>query len=751
MAPKSKPTSASQSKAKPSSSRPRTVRLGSEGPAASSSTPNSNSLKMTRLDPLTAFSQLSSQNGTNRKSSSPGLSSLSQSQNLNSKGKRKAKEATGVSMHPKIVTAETDDTLWVDKYEPTTEAQLAVHVRKVEDVRRWLSEAFDGGPSGKLIKYRRILALTGPAGTGKTATIRVLAKEMGFEILEWRNTIAEVPSLDFTVSDRNEPSYQSIYEDFRPRSGLSFDSDYEGLFTKFEAFLTRASTCQSIFDHPAANSNSIPSSSTQTQTSKPQQQQHRRIILLEDLPNILHPPTQTKFHDALTALVSAPPSSPPVPLVIIVSDAGMRGEMGDDGERGAGAGTEIGTGSWRGSRDKVMDVRSVLPRSLVGGPYVTEIGFNPIAPTLLRKALQNILDIHFFSNNSFNPNSSPPSKELLDIIVDSSNGDIRSAIMALQFACITDSSATQKQKGKKKGGKNGGAPASVLMEAITRREQSLVLFHLLGKVLYNKRKDDPASTSATSKDIKKEREADALLPELPPLPEHLKHHERRASRVDVNALYADSPIDTSFIADWLSYIDSSGGEKWYHTNPHQFHLLTLGTLHSLPSPVPRRGQKYYKPEFFAFLNKEKEAWEGVRTTRDWVVERSQDQETAGWRAGAYSKSEVILELGGVLKAQDISHSLPAAVRPPPIHRLFSRMEFIRSSAAFGKSSTSTFTSNAKQLDEKERGDAADLGVGQGFEEEAGRDLDVFSPDVGKDREKDKGGWLEGDDIESFDF
>lgn len=47
-----------------------------------------------------------------------------------------------------------DDQLWVDIYEPTTEADLAVHIRKVEDVRRWLTEAFNGGPSGKLKKYR---------------------------------------------------------------------------------------------------------------------------------------------------------------------------------------------------------------------------------------------------------------------------------------------------------------------------------------------------------------------------------------------------------------------------------------------------------------------------------------------------------------------------------------------------------------------------------------------------------------------
>ena len=34
--------------------------------------------------------------------------------------------------------------------------------------------------------FQRILLLTGRAGTGKTSTIRVLSKELGFEILEWK-------------------------------------------------------------------------------------------------------------------------------------------------------------------------------------------------------------------------------------------------------------------------------------------------------------------------------------------------------------------------------------------------------------------------------------------------------------------------------------------------------------------------------------------------------------------------------------
>lgn len=95
--------------------------------------------------------------------------------------------------------------------------------------------------------------------------------------------------------------------------------------------------------------------------------------------------------------------------------------------------------------------------------------FNPIAPTLLKKALQALLSRKFPSQKS------PITGQMLDIIVDSANGDIRSAIMALQFACIRLNKKTK------------GADSQVLMESITRREQSLALFHLMGKVFYNKR------------------------------------------------------------------------------------------------------------------------------------------------------------------------------------------------------------------------------------------------------------------------
>jgi cell cycle checkpoint protein len=102
--------------------------------------------------------------------------------------------------------------------------------------------------------------------------------------------------------------------------------------------------------------------------------------------------------------------------------------------------------------------------------------FNSIAPTLLLKALQALIQRHFVGSTQI-----PPSREVLDIIVESSNGDIRSAVMALQFACVVEMG----NQGRKR--KGGDKHAAVVLQSVTRREQSLVLFHLMGKVLYNKR------------------------------------------------------------------------------------------------------------------------------------------------------------------------------------------------------------------------------------------------------------------------
>lgn len=87
----------------------------------------------------------------------------------------------------------------------------------------------------------------------------------------------------------------------------------------------------------------------------------KQVILLEDLPNILHPETQKSFHGILKSFVLS--GTPITPLVIIMSDAGTRGESRDE---------SIAQGGGWGGKDTV-DVRSVIPKDLLGGPYLTQI------------------------------------------------------------------------------------------------------------------------------------------------------------------------------------------------------------------------------------------------------------------------------------------------------------------------------------------------------------------------------------------
>ena len=111
--------------------------------------------------------------------------------------------------------------------------------------------------------------------------------------------------------------------------------------------------------------------------------------------------------------------------------------------------------------------------------------FNPIAPTLMTKALQALLE-----RLSADGIEKRLSRDVLEMVVETSNGDIRSALMALQFACIAPlrlKSGKSKTKASRSRNAATGSGSLAVLEAVTRREQSLVLFHLMGKLLYNKR------------------------------------------------------------------------------------------------------------------------------------------------------------------------------------------------------------------------------------------------------------------------
>jgi hypothetical protein len=78
-------------------------------------------------------------------------------------------------------------------------------------------------------------------------------------------------------------------------------------------------------------------------------------VLVEDLPNILHPTVRARFHDALRAHVER--ASDVAPVVLVVSDAGVRVEGDSNGSR---------------DRDLVVDARAVVPPGL-SASLVSEI------------------------------------------------------------------------------------------------------------------------------------------------------------------------------------------------------------------------------------------------------------------------------------------------------------------------------------------------------------------------------------------
>jgi len=92
------------------------------------------------------------------------------------------------------------------------------------------------------------------------------------------------------------------------------------------------------------------------------------------------------------------------------------------------------------------------------------------------KALQAIVNQYFQDSPSLRP-----TKNTLDMIITCSRGDIRGAVMELQISSLVDKRPT------KKGRKGGSSDSVALLKLATQREQSLALFHLIGKILYNKR------------------------------------------------------------------------------------------------------------------------------------------------------------------------------------------------------------------------------------------------------------------------
>ncbi|CAN0261961.1 unnamed protein product, partial [Ectocarpus sp. 13 AM-2016] len=77
-----------------------------------------------------------------------------------------------------------EDQLWPDKHRPRDISCLAVHSKKVDEVRHWMSLALTARPGNE--EACRVLALVGPPGSAKSTMVRLLAQDMDVELAEWQ-------------------------------------------------------------------------------------------------------------------------------------------------------------------------------------------------------------------------------------------------------------------------------------------------------------------------------------------------------------------------------------------------------------------------------------------------------------------------------------------------------------------------------------------------------------------------------------
>eukprot|EP00124_Ichthyophonus_hoferi_P002307 Ihof_evm10s151 gene=Ihof_evmTU10s151 len=176
----------------------------------------------------------------------------------------------------------------------------------------------------------------------------------------------------------------------------------------------------------------------------------QRILLVEDLPNL---DTNLSGHAAFQAALARYLRTQGQPVVFIVSQA----------------------------HTQTTDISRIFGRQLIDSGMVEEIKFNGVATTNLYKALSAVIQREGLSM----------AKEELDRVVQGAGGDIRNALMTLQFslespgqAAVASQKPVKKPRLRQPRGPTAPSPTSAM---IGGREASLFVFHALGKVLHCKR------------------------------------------------------------------------------------------------------------------------------------------------------------------------------------------------------------------------------------------------------------------------
>ncbi|NXL06193.1 RAD17 protein, partial [Mesembrinibis cayennensis] len=339
--------------------------------------------------------------------------------------------------------SQSQDEPWVDRYKPETQNDLAVQKKKIEEVETWLKmHIFQRQPK----QSGSVLLLTGPPGCGKTATIQVLAKDLGVQVQEWTNPIP----LDFTKEDlRNMFGHDSNFHTFPSQAQAAL----------FQDFLLRGSNYNKL------------------QMLWESSENHKQLILIEDIPNQFY-----RDPSSLHEILRLAPTPPKKPLQSLPP-------------------TQKKGINWK----DVLFLRLVPCGPCCKSSKLLLKILLPITETIYMKQVIRI-DIIFINREK----NYALDRTSLELLCRGCSGDIRSAINSLQFSSTKDCSLEKEFWSRKKRSSAPKCEAAAAVSkvrkksrsdtsedqeihAIGGKDASIFLFHALGKIIYCKR--EPVSES----------------------------------------------------------------------------------------------------------------------------------------------------------------------------------------------------------------------------------------------------------------
>ncbi|CAH7671612.1 Rad17 cell cycle checkpoint protein-domain-containing protein [Phakopsora pachyrhizi] len=491
--------------------------------------------------------------------------------------------------------------LWCDRFKPSDPSELTIHPKKLDLIKSWLKDALTG--SNSVSRYRRLIVLSGPAGCGKSTTIRTLAHSI-------THSRSELEHSDKLPLHPKLGGSSVGYEILEWRNGEGGDLDYSRV-NEFSLWLARASFGSTLLFNDENGGSSI---NDRPENNRP------RLLLVDELPNLYHSETLESFCGALRNHLNNPrPSTPPLALIISESSLTRGSEGADDALSGAYSGS---FNTINPSEQSGLNVRNVLPVDVLNHPACFHLKLNPINNTIMKRMVNRLVDQEISGWKGSKLKLKRLSPGAIERILMASMGDVRSVLNNLQLVYETSGSDESVETGgskqtEKKRKKKADVISLNAISSIGFRDESLIIFHCLGKVLYNKRWGDDLIED------RKDKRDRGSSPDR--LPDYLKDFERRQLKTDIEGLYSEmtAPIDHFVIflhqnyVNFVDIIEESENVLEYLSNSdlfegvfdqrwslkslrslYQFHVAVRGMMLCLPSPVKRKSQKLLGGEYF---------------------------------------------------------------------------------------------------------------------------------------------------------